>query len=156
MFSAGIPNSPASLSRAQALFEAVYRREVERLVELAGVLRAEPSPAEALRPWLRANVEFVATKKGMVAALALATKGPPDLMAYSLGRLTGALDELLRRAVVAGEIREDIGPEDVLRALVGMCYAQDAPGWKASVLRLLDVFVDGLRWRDPGPGGSQA
>ncbi|WP_458095244.1 TetR/AcrR family transcriptional regulator [Roseomonas sp. WA12] len=140
----------------EALFEAVYRREVEQLVELAEALRAEPSPAEALRRWLRANVEFVATKKGMVVALALATKGSPDLMAYSLDRLSGALGELLRLAMAAGEIRDDIGPEDVLRALVGMCYAQDAPGWKASVLRLLDVFVDGLRRRDPGPGGSQA
>jgi hypothetical protein len=25
-----------------------------------------------------------------------------------------------------------------------MCYMHDQPGWQASVLRLLDVFVDGL------------
>ncbi len=46
--------------------------------------------------------------------------------------------------MAAGEIRPDIGPEDLLRALVGMCYLHDQPGWQASVLRLLDVFVDGL------------
>jgi hypothetical protein len=46
---------------------------------------------------------------------------------------------------LAGEIRSDISPEDLLRALVGMCYMHDQPGWQKSVLRLLDVFVDGLR-----------
>jgi hypothetical protein len=50
----------------------------------------------------------------------------------------------LDRAVAAGEIRSDISPEDILRALVGMCYTHDQPGWQATVLRLLDVFVDGL------------
>ena len=39
----------------------------------------------------------------------------------------------------------DISPEDLLRALVGMCYMHDQPGWQKSVLRLVDVFVDGLR-----------
>jgi hypothetical protein len=26
-----------------------------------------------------------------------------------------------------------------------MCYMHDQPGWQESVLRLVDVFVDGLR-----------
>src|SRR6202051_2559550 len=42
----------------EALFEAVYRREVEQLSELAERLRADNvAPTEALRHWLRANVE---------------------------------------------------------------------------------------------------
>jgi hypothetical protein len=96
---------------------------------------------------LRSNVEFVATKKGMAAALALAAHGMSELYAYSADRLTKAIAGLLDRAIAAGEIRADIGPEDVLRALVGMCYMNDQPGWQKSVLRLLDVFVDGLRVR---------
>lgn len=129
----------------EALYEAVYRREVEQLAELAEELKADPAPAEALRRWLRSNVAFVATKKGMATALALAAHKPPDLMAYSFERLTKAVGLLLERAVAAGEIRPDIGPDDLLRALIGMCYLQDQPGWQASVLRLLDVFIDGLR-----------
>jgi AcrR family transcriptional regulator len=129
----------------EALFEAVYRREVEQLSELAEQLKTDSKPVEALRHWLRSNVEFVATKKGMIAALALAAHGMSDLYAYSAERLTKAIASLLDRAIAAGEIRSDIGPEDVLRALVGMCYMNDQPGWQKSVLRLLDVFVDGLR-----------
>jgi AcrR family transcriptional regulator len=128
----------------EALFEAVYRREVEQLADLAEQLRAE-APVEALRRWLRSNVEFVATKKGMAAALALAAPGSSELSAYSMERLTAAVGMLLERAAAAGEIRGDIGPEDLLRTLVGMCIIHDRPGWQASVLRLVDVFVDGLR-----------
>src|SRR4029450_289213 len=40
----------------EALFEAVYRREVEQLGELAEQLKSEGDPVEALRRWMRANV----------------------------------------------------------------------------------------------------
>ena len=138
----------------EALFEAVYRREVEQLGELSEALKSEPDPVEALRRWLRSNVEFVATKKGMSAALALAVNSTSDLTVYSFGRLTKAVGTLLDRAIAAGEIRADIGPEDVLRALIGMCYLHDQPGWQTSVLRLLDVFVDGLMIRTSAQGAS--
>jgi AcrR family transcriptional regulator len=128
----------------EALFEAVYRREVEQLGELAEQLKGEAAPVDALRRWLRSNVEFVATKKGMSAALALAAHGSSELYAYSFDRLTKAVGALLDRAIAAGEIRSDISPEDLLRALVGMCYMRDQPGWQATVMRLVDVFVDGL------------
>jgi len=131
----------------EALYEAVYRHEVEQLVELARHLEAETTPVEALRRWLQAGVEFMATKKGMAAALAMAAQGSPDLVAYSLDRLTRAVGELLQRAAAAGEVRADIDPEDLLRALVGMCYAYDGTAWQPKVLRLIDVFVDGLSQR---------
>src|SRR6201986_3932468 len=106
----------------ESLYEAVYRREVEQLGELAEELKSEPSPVDALRRWLRSNVEFVATKKGMSAALALAAQANSELMAFSYDRLTKAIGDLLDRAVKAGEIRGDVGPDDLLRALIGMCY----------------------------------
>jgi AcrR family transcriptional regulator len=129
----------------EALYEAVYRREVEQLSELAEELKGEAAPVEALRRWLRSNVEFVATKKGMATALALADGPPSELTAFSFDRLTKAIHMLLQRAVAAGDVRADITPEDLLRTLVGMCMLHDQPGWQASVVRMLDVLVDGLR-----------
>jgi AcrR family transcriptional regulator len=129
----------------EALFEAVYRREVEQLGELAEQLKSEDDPVDALRRWLKSNVEFVATKKGMVAALALAAAGSSELHAFSFERLTKAINTLLDRAIAAGEVRSDIRAEDLLRALIGMCYMHDQPGWQPTVMRLVDVFVDGLR-----------
>jgi AcrR family transcriptional regulator len=138
----------------EALFEAVYRREVQQLADLAQQLKDEADPVEALRHWMRCNVEFVATKKGMSAALALAAYKNPELMSFSYDQLKRSVGELLDRAVAAGEIRADISPEDLLRALVGMCYMHDQPGWQASVLRLVDVFVDGLRIQPGLPSKS--
>jgi len=129
----------------ESLFEAVYRREVEQLVDLAEGLAAELPPLEALQCWMHANVEFVATKKGMSAALAVAIHAASDLTAYSMDRLGRALTTLLRRAVAEGVIRDDIGPEDILRMIVGLCYTHDKPGWQVKVHRLVDVFADGMR-----------
>src|ERR1700731_3607847 len=116
----------------EALFEAVYRREVQQLSELAESLKSEADPVDALRRWLRSNVEFVATKKGMSGALALAGQSSSELTAFSFDRLTKAVGALLDRAIAAGEIRADLSPEDVLRALAGMCYMHDQPGWQES------------------------
>ena len=134
----------------EALFEAVYRREVDQLAELARQLADCPAPVAALRRWLHANVEFVATKKGMAVALALAAYGPKDLKAYTSERLTAAVAVLMDRAVATGALRPDIGPGDLLHMLVSLCYGSDAPGWQANVIRLLDVFVDGLS-KSPAP-----
>ena len=129
----------------EALFEAVYRHEVEQLVELAEQLQTNLPPLEALRRWMHANVAFVATKKGMSTALAVAVHSGSDLTAYSMDRLGRTLETLLRRAAKAGVIRDDIGAEDILRTIVGLCYTHDKPGWQGNVLRLVDVFVDGMR-----------
>ena len=61
------------------LFDAVYRHEAQELAALADRLRKEAEPIEALRQWLHAFVKFVATKKGMSAALALAIAKDSDL-----------------------------------------------------------------------------
>jgi hypothetical protein len=96
---------------------------------------------------MHSNVKFVATKKDMLAALALAAYKNSELYSYSFDRLTRAIGGLLDRAVATGEIRDDVNAEDLLRTLVGMCYMHDQPGWQNKVLRLVDVFVDGLRNR---------
>lgn len=129
----------------EALFQGVYRHEVDELVDLAARLAAHGDAAEALRLWLRANVSVIATKKGMLAALAPAVDASSDLYAETAVRLAGAAAELMQRAVAAGEIRRDISPEDLLRAVVGMCNMRQQVGWQEAVLRLVDVFIDGLR-----------
>jgi AcrR family transcriptional regulator len=136
------------------LFEAVYRREVQQLTELAEQLKSEADPVEALRRWLQSCVRFIATKKGMLTALALTVDRSSEIYAGTFERLINAVGALLARATQAGEIRHDISAEDVLRALIGMCYLHDKPGWQDSVLRLVGVFVDGLRVRTEVDGNA--
>src|SRR5258705_9211762 len=40
----------------EALFEAVYRREVQQLADLAEKLKREAQPVDALRQWMHSNV----------------------------------------------------------------------------------------------------
>ena len=130
-----------------ALFEAVYRHEVDLLGDLAERLARDEAPVEALKTWLQANVRLVATKKGMIEALQLAAHGSSELKAYSYDRMIGAIRLLLDRAVEAGEVRGDVPPEDLLRTLVGIYYSQGTGDWQPTALRMVDVFVDGLRKR---------
>jgi AcrR family transcriptional regulator len=139
----------------EALFEAVYRHEVDHLFELAEKLALERDPVEALRKWLHANVRLVATKKGMAEARQLVANSSSELAAYSFERLTSAVDLLLKRAIAAKEIRSDISAEDLLRALVGIFYSQGGGNWQPKALRLADIFVDGLRSIDRGRGSRK-
>jgi AcrR family transcriptional regulator len=131
----------------ELLFEAVYRREVDQLSALAERLADEAAPVDALRTWLHANVRLMATKKGMVEALQLVAHASSELKAYSFERLTAALTLLLERGAAAGELRADVTADDLLRALIGIFYAERATDWRETSLRLVDVFVDGLRKR---------
>ena len=128
----------------EALFQAVYSTEIDALVELAEQLLAEPDQTEGLRRWLHANIGVIATKRGMIAALAPAPESATTLYADSRRRLVDAVAALMRRPQAEGRMRRDITPEDVLQAFYGIAYGRDGPGWQATALRLTDVFVDGL------------
>jgi AcrR family transcriptional regulator len=128
----------------EALFEAVYRREVEELARLAEDLASKPDPVHSLRQWSRAGIRLVATKRGMLTALALAVDNSSDVYAFSFEHLTRAIALLLGKAVAADRIRDDVAPEDLLQALVGMSMMGREPEWETNVMRLLDIFIDGL------------
>ena len=129
----------------EALFEAVYRHEVDILGDLAERLAEDSAPVEALKTWLQANVRLVAAKKGMIEALQLAAHGSSELKAYSYERMISAIRLLLDRAVKSGDIRDDVPPEDLWRTLIGIFYSQGTGDWQPTALRMVDVFVNGLR-----------
>ncbi|PYE39107.1 TetR family transcriptional regulator [Rhizobium sp. PP-F2F-G20b] len=131
----------------EALFDAVYRHEVDILADLARELSTEDDPVAALKSWLQANVRLVATKKGMIEGLQLAVVGSSELKAYSYERMVGAIGLLLERAAVAGMIRDDVSPDELLRTLLGIFYSHGPTDWQPTALRMVDVFVDGLRKR---------
>ncbi|MDQ0463961.1 AcrR family transcriptional regulator [Caulobacter ginsengisoli] len=128
-----------------AVVEAVYRREVEQLAEAAGRLSETLAPAEALHAWMRLFIDYIATKKVVAPALGAMVGGPSELYAVTGQRFTTAISDLVSRGVAAGEIRSDVEPYDVLRAVGAFAYGASGPGWEASALRLVDIFMDGLR-----------
>jgi len=131
-----------------ALNEAVYRREVESLCDAVDPLLAADQPDLALRAWMHNFAGYVAKKRGMAAALKSALGADNELFAYSRQRIQDAVAQLVAAAVESGTIRPDVEPEDVLKALSGICMASDLPGDDRTA-RLIDLIVDGLRYGAP-------
>ncbi|MBP0615213.1 TetR/AcrR family transcriptional regulator [Jiella mangrovi] len=132
----------------EALFEAVYRREIEQLAKLSEELEGAEDPVAALRSFLHGMVGMVATKKGMIAALAVAIDGSSEIACFSLASLSTAIERLHGPAVASGRLRDDISADDILQTVIGMCLARREERWEPAVIRLIDVFVDGLRAGD--------
>lgn len=128
----------------EALYEAVYRRDIEQLIELGSNPTATGEPVEALRRWLRGMIDVVATKKGMIAAFALGADTTTAISVRWTGTLKDVLDRMIEHAVRAGAIRPGVSGEELLLAVVGMCMLRDQPDWQASVMRLTDTLIDGL------------
>ena len=54
--------------------------------------------------------------------------------------------------IASGRVRGDVSAEEVMRAFLGICYTREASAWQDTVIRLLDVFVDGLATGGRGAG----
>jgi AcrR family transcriptional regulator len=129
----------------EAVVEAVYRHEVEHLAAAVPQL-LETSPAgEALHKWMHLFVDYIVTKRLIAPSLAAAAARTSTLHTTSVELITNAISTLVKRAVASGEVRKDIDPSDLLRAMVGVSYGNPDAGWEASARRLIDILVDGLR-----------
>jgi AcrR family transcriptional regulator len=139
----------------EAVVEAVYRREVEQLAEAVPQL-LETSPAgEALHKWMHLFVDYIATKRLIAPSLAATAGRGSPLHTTSVELITRALTTLVKRAVASGDVRKDIDPSDLLRALVGVSYGNPDVGWQASARRLVDILMDGLRSTSASPVRTQ-
>jgi AcrR family transcriptional regulator len=128
-----------------ALIEAVYRSEVEKLAAAEGKFTEMMPPVEALRAWMLLFVDHIAAKQIIAPALNSLVGGPSKLFEGSRGLVQGAIDELVKRAIKSGDIRPDLIPFDLLRALIGVAHVASGPGWQQSARRLVDILIAGSR-----------
>jgi len=131
----------------EALIEAAYRSELARLCGAVPDLLQEMRPDEATRAWMDRYIEYMTTKRGMADALraVIASGGTP--YAQSRDRLITAITSLLQAGAAAGTLRADIEPADVLASLSGISLAAGEHAQRAQARRLLDLLIDGLRYR---------
>lgn len=128
-----------------ALIEAVYRSEVEKLAAAARGFIAAMSPMEALRAWLLLFVDYVAAKHIIAPALNSVTGGPSRLYEGSRSLVHRAMEELVKRAKESGDVRRDIDASDLLRAVIGVSYVGSPGDWQQSARRLVDILLAGSR-----------
>jgi AcrR family transcriptional regulator len=128
-----------------ALLEAVYRIEVEKLAAAERELSQKLPPVEALRAWMFLFVDYIATKQIIAPALNTLVGGPSKVYEASRSQVQGAIDALVKRAIKSGDIRKDLDPFDLLRALIGVSNVASSPDWKQSARRLVDILITGSR-----------
>ena len=128
-----------------ALLEAVYLTEVEKLAAAERDLAAALPPVEALRAWMLLFVDYIATKQIIAPALNTMVGGPSKLFDPSGSLIKGAMRRLVQRAIKSGDIRPDLDPIDLLRALVGVSNVASVPDWAASARRLVQILISGSR-----------
>jgi AcrR family transcriptional regulator len=133
----------------EALVEATYRNELARLCDAVPDLLRTMSPDEAARTWMDHFVDYMTTKRGMADALRAVIASGGNPYAQSRDRLTDAIATLLAAGAAAGTVRSDVEPGDVLASLGGVSLTAGEPAQRDQARRLLDLLMDGLRYRAP-------
>jgi AcrR family transcriptional regulator len=127
------------------LLAAVYISEVEKLAEAQRKLSAELPAIEALRAWLLVFIDYIAAKKIIAPALN-AMAGGPSRVYQQTGRLMeDAAKALASRAVASKDLRPDVDPMDMLRAIYGVSSAGSTEDWPAKARRFVDILIQGSR-----------
>ncbi|WP_410640790.1 TetR/AcrR family transcriptional regulator [Amycolatopsis sp. lyj-346] len=127
----------------EALLIAVYRHDLDELVDAAPELLREHAPEEALRQWFERLAAYGRIKHGAAQAVEAATRA--DLSGEYYEPVCAAITLLLDAGKAAGTLREDVDAEDVL-LLVGFLWRNDFGAERAARTRhLLSVVLDGLR-----------
>lgn len=126
------------------LIVAVFQHQVDACADAAQTLAAAHQPGEALTLWLQRFADFIATKRGLAAALHSGDPAYSALPAYLEGRLRPAIQALLAAAAASGEVRGDVDPEDLLRAVGSLCVS--GQGDRDFTRRMVALLIDGLRY----------
>jgi AcrR family transcriptional regulator len=129
----------------EALIEAVYHQEVEKLAAAGPKFAETLPPVEALRAWLKLFVDYIAAKQIIAPALNTVEGGPTKLYEGSRAQIRGAIDGLVKRAIKSGDLRKDVEGFDLIRALIGACTVAPGAGWQQGAKRLVDILIAGSR-----------
>ncbi len=134
------------------LIVAVFRRQVDDCADDAPLLARAHGPGEAVSRWMLRYADFLMAKRGLASALHSGDPAYHALPAYFDLRLEPALRSLIDAAAAAGEVRADIAPRELLRAVGNLCCAPASGDGGDSARRMVTLLVDGLRY---GAGAGQ-
>ena len=127
------------------LLEAVYRSEVEKLAAAERKFAGAMAPIDALRAWMLLFVDYIAAKQIIAPALNTLIGDSSKVFESCGQQIKGAIHALVTRAIESGDIRPDLDPLDLVRALVGVSNVASTPDWPQSARRLVHILISGSR-----------
>jgi AcrR family transcriptional regulator len=123
---------------------AVYRHQVDACADLGERLLADgSSPFAALKEWIDAFVDFLATKHGLAAVPGNDTDGG-GLHEYFLDSLVAVCERLLTAARDAGEVNADISAYELMRGIGNLSLFAGAPD-RYDARKLTHLLLAGVR-----------
>ena len=132
----------------EALVLALYRHEIQQLVDLAPALVAQHPPLIALRLWFERLAHYGRIKHGLAHVLHAAMN--EGVLRETYGPMVGAIDLLLRACEASSSIPKGIDAEDVLLLMGFLWRIEPGRDGEARVKRLLALVMNGLqRGRQP-------
>lgn len=90
-------------------------------------------------------MDAVAAKQIIAPALNTLVGDHKKVFEASYAQMHEAMRRLVKRAIKSGDIRKDLDPIDLLRALVGVANVASGPDWQESARRLVDILIAGSR-----------
>lgn len=132
--------------------EAVYRTDVDDLVEAARTAVADLEPWPAVVAFLQAFVRYAHAKRTLLTELRAAFEERPELRSSSRDRIEHAMELVVSRAQAAGAVRTDVSGSDLMQLVAPMCTSPTMTGDLSETL--LNVILDGLR-HAAGPSADQ-
>jgi AcrR family transcriptional regulator len=139
----GIATLYRNFPTREALVDAIYRDQVQRLTQGAADLLQRVRPAEAMRAWMDLFREWLTTKHGMVDTLRSMIDAGQIPHAETRDELLAAIESILEAGGRAGDLRTDVSAEDVAAGLIGIFTVTGSRSDQTD--RLLDLMLDGLR-----------
>jgi len=138
------------------LIKAVFQSRVDACAAAAPELASQYEPGEALAHWMQHYVDFIATKRGLAAALHSGDPAYSALPGYFSAHLLPALESLLERAIAAGAVRSGIDAGELLYAVANLCRVSHGPQDPESAYarRMVALLVDGLRYGATGKSAN--
>jgi AcrR family transcriptional regulator len=125
------------------LVMAVLSHDVDACIEEARSLRTSTDPEDALVRWVARYTDFVATKRGLGAALHVGDPAFDGFGSQLIAKLEPSAAELLVDASAAGFIRSAVNANELLRAIAYLCVP--GPDHVESSRRMVGLLMDGLR-----------
>ncbi len=125
------------------LILAVYRQEVQSLVETVHDILDEYPPLAALRVWFLRLAAFVRVKHGLGEALQ--TAAAQAVVNETEAPVTEAIGVLLQACENAGDVRPGLEPADVLLLMGFLWRAGPGDAGDQQARRVLDLAIRGLR-----------
>jgi AcrR family transcriptional regulator len=127
------------------LLAAVYISEVEKLAKAQKKFSAELPPVEALQAWLLVFIDYIIAKKIIASALNAMTGGPSRVFQQTNRLMEDAANALASRAVATRDLRPDVDPMDMLRAIYGIASAGSTEDWPEKARRFVEILIQGSR-----------